>query len=435
MEIQHYFIKKSQIIQKLPIAWSFDTVVEKYVRNKQAIRLRSIRGIRVVEIAEDYVSVKPIGFLYAAKTKNLGVITKINLGERKDVADYSVELKDISDNKAKLRVCYKNKAWEEKMLEHIEPSYGQITVRDMMKWSRLHSKDLDGLRSMCDMYSVDYEAVAIYKIPKENYDKLSIGWFSPNHACSSIYVPFHNCVTDIYEPYKTKEAAELCFSLLNEYNHGILNSSFEKTEKVFLNEMNFSEQIASEFIDIYDISAFLTIVDMGMQKQAFFTEQIWMDISKITDERKQQSVKKIVDGIWNKNYTLTLEEMKKAIDGLGEINNVNQITDKICEIALDISKSRLDAAKSLGKQNTQLNEEYGRAVYQLEKGEYEPGFESLQFVYSNSNRLINGQKINNPIIKKTNNTEDIDIFLTFLISLLIISIIVFFIKFKTDFGK
>ena len=438
VEVMHNYPKelwKSQIIERLPIAWSFDTVVEKYVRNKQVIRLKSIRGIRVVEIGEDFVTVKPVGFLYAAKTKNLGVVTKIGIGERKSVAEYSVELKDISTNKAKLRVCYINKAWEEKMLEYIEPRYGQITVRDMMKWSRLHSKDLDGLRSMCDLYVTDYEAVAIYKIPKENYNKLSIGWFSPNHACSSIYVPFHICNTDIYEPYRTKEAAELCFNLLNEYDHGILNSSFEKTEEVFLNEMNFSEQIAMEFFNYYDISDFLTIIDMGMQKQAFITEQIWMDLSKITDERKQQSVKKIIDGIWNKNYTLSLKNMRYAIDSLEEMKGVAEIKNKICKIALDISKTRLDAAESVGKQNKKLNEEYDKAVYRFENGEFDSGFESLQNVYSNSNRLINGQKINNPIKKKTHDEEEIDIFLSFLIVLLIISILIIFIKLKTAFRK
>ena len=426
---------KSQINKRLPIAWSFDTVVEKYVRNKQVIRLKSIRGIRVVEIGEDYVSVKPVGLLYAAKTKNLGVITKINLSERKNVADYSVELIDIDNNKAKLRVCYKYKAWEEKMLEYIEPRYGQITVKDMMKWSRLHSEDLEGLRSMCDLYVMDNEAVAIYKIPKENYEELSIGWFSPNHACSSIYVPFHICNTDIYEPYKTIEAAELSLSLLNEYGHGVLNSSFEKTEEVFLNEMNFSEEIALNLINSGGVSEFLTIIDIGMQKQAFLTEQIWIDISQISDKNKQQSVKNIIDGIWIDSYQSSLNNMKEAIYELRESYNVPSIIKKISEIALDVSKTRLDAARSIGKQNNLIQEEFDKAINLIENGNYDTGFESLEKVFSKSTMLINGQTVTNPEIINTKNYEEPDIFLIFLITLLIISMMIFFVKIKIDFGK
>ena len=39
----------------------------------------------------------------------------------------------------------------------------------MINWSRLDTDDLDGLRPMCEEY-VEYEAVAVYKIPKNNYE-------------------------------------------------------------------------------------------------------------------------------------------------------------------------------------------------------------------------------------------------------------------------
>lgn len=223
---------RTQKINTLPISRSFDKVVEKYVRNKGVVRLKSIYGIRIVEIGDDFISVNPVSFFHALKSGNLGVTTRINLGERKTVGYFSVELLDIDGNKAKVRVCNKFKAWEEKMLEHIQPKYGSITIKDMINWSRLHGEDLDDLRPMCQDF-FEYEAVAIYKIPRQNYEIMSSGWFSANHACSSIYVPFHICDTDIYDPYETGEAAELSLNLLNEYGHGALEVGFSNTEEVF----------------------------------------------------------------------------------------------------------------------------------------------------------------------------------------------------------
>ena len=183
---------KTQIFKKRPISKSFNTEVEKYVRNKQIVRLQSLNGIKILGIGDDFITVKPISLRYIIQTGNLNVITKINLEERKTVGYFSVELLDIDGNKAKVRVTNVHKAWEEKMLEYIQPHYGSITVKDMIKWSRLDKEDLDGLRPMCEDTS-KYEAVAIYKIPEKNYEILSSGWFSPNRACSSIYVPFHIC--------------------------------------------------------------------------------------------------------------------------------------------------------------------------------------------------------------------------------------------------
>ncbi len=426
VEVIHNYPKelwKSQIRNKLTIAWSFDTVVEKYVRNKEVIRLKSLRGVKVVEIGKDYVSLKPVGLLYAVKTKNLGVTTKIFIGERGDVADFSVELNEIKDNKAKLRVCVKQKAWEEKMMEYIEPKYGHITEKDMINWSRLHSNDLDGLRSMCDIYYSDYEAVAVYKIPQKNYEEMSIGWFSPNHACSSIYVPFHICNTDIYEAYKTEKAAELGLGLLNYYGHGVLNKSFEKTEEVFFNEINFVEEISKTLIkNDGNYSDFLTINDMGMQKQAYITEQIWMELSKIENHDKKRFVINIIDKIWYKNYSLTLRNLKNGIENISVQNEYSSIKDKLIDIAIDISKTRIDAAKSIGK-NVVISEiELNRAKNFLEKDNYGDGFNNLCKAYEYSNKLINGKDIDD-FSSNENNDEKLNIIFVFSIILFIFSIL------------
>ena len=421
---------KTEIFTSLPISRSFDTVVEKYVRNMGVIRLKSIFGVRIVKIGDDYISVKPT-LLHAIKSRKLGVVTKINLSERKTVGYFSVELLDIDGNKAKVRVCNKFKAWEDKMLEYIQPRYGDITVRDMFNWSRLHSEDLDGLRAMCED-RFEYEAVAVYKIPKKNYEIISMGWFSPNHACSSIYVPFHICDTDIYDPYEVGEAAELSLNLLNEYGHGILNNSFSKTETVLLYETDIAEKIATNIIsDNKGVSEFFTVIDMSMQKQAFLTEDIWMDASTITNTKNKQSIIDIIENLWEKNYSCSLNKMRNALLDLEKVTGSNRIKEKIADIALDICKSRIDAAGVIGKQIQTVEEEFKKGNNLIKQGKFELGFNNLQKAFFECDMLIKGQTPKDLSSIKTEKNENPDLLLYFLIVFLVIAILIFILRFKT----
>jgi len=421
---------KTQIFNTLPISRSFDTVVEKYVRNRGVVRLKSLYGVKVVKIGEDFISVKPVSFIHALKTGNLGVVTKINMGERKTVGYFSVELLDINGNKAKVRVCYNFKAWEEKMLDYIQPKYGSITVEDMISWSRLEREDLDGLRPMCED-TFKYEAVAIYKIPKENYDKLSSGWFSLNHACSSVYVPFHICNNDIYDPYETGEAAQLSLDLFNLYEHDALANSFSKVEDVFFYEIDSMEEISTYMLTSNnDVSDLLTIIDMSMQKQAFLTEEIWMDASTISNQKKKQEIITIIDGLWEKNYTFSLDKMRNAILDLKDVTASTTIREKIVGIALDICKSRIDAASVIGKQIQTVEEEYEAGSRLIKQGKYESGFDSIQKAFTESDMLIKGQTLQDLRSIETEKNEETDLFLYFLIVILVIAIIALLLKFR-----
>ncbi|KYK28920.1 hypothetical protein AYK20_06365 [Thermoplasmatales archaeon SG8-52-1] len=411
---------KTQIRKTLPISLSFDTVVEKYVRNKQTVRLKSIYAIKIDKIGEDYIKVKP-SFFHALKSKNLGVTTKINISERKTVGFFSVELLDIVGNKAKIRVCNKFKAWEEKMLEHIEPRYGSITIKDMFNWSRLHKEDLDGLRPMCEDF-FKYEAVAIYKIPKENYKILSMGWFSPNHACSSIYVPFHICNTDIYSPYESGESAQLSLDLLNEYGHGNLVDVYSNTEDIFLGELEvIEENIISNSYNDDLISDFLTIFDMSLQKQAFLTEEIWIQASRIINQNTKKEIIEIISEIWDTNYTYSLNKMKQALLDLEKITRSNEIIENIQKIALDICKSKVDILKLIGKEVQGFEKKYYNAEKLIENGEYGESFKILQDLYSKSDMLIKGQSIIEleKIEKSQNDGEDYILIWFFIIILLV----------------
>jgi|GEM_PF-471372 len=426
---------KTQVHKCLPIASSFDTIRERYVRKGTALRLNSLYGIRIVDIGENWVIARQVPFLKINYGKILiaGKPTQINLGERKTIGDFSVELLDIDKNKAKIKLCYKFKAWEDKMMEYIQQRYGSITVRDMINWSRLHREDLDGLRPMCED-SYKYEAVAIYKIPENNYEIMSEGWFSPNHACSSIYVPFHISNTDIYEPYENGEAAELSIELLSLYGHDELSNSFTKIEEVFFYEMSVVDDISRKLISERredQTSDFLTLIDVGMQKQAWLTEEMWLDISKISNREDKQEIIKIVDSIWEKNYTFSLKNIRNVlVNYTKKLDKSTSITDRIEDIAITICSTRIDAAYTIGRQNSEIRESYEIGKKLVKQGDYKNGFYILEKAYKDCDMLINGETPIEPAIKKSEKKFD-DLFY-FSIALIFLIIILLFLKMRPE---
>ena len=360
---------RTQIHKKLPIASSFDIEKEEYVKKGGVISLDSLYLIRIGDIGENSIIARQIPFFKIINGKILkrGTKVEIELGKRETVGDFSVELLDINGSKAKIRLCYKFKAWEDKVMDCMQSRYGSISVGDMMNWSRLHREDLDGLRPMCeDVFS--YEAVAIYKIPKQNYEKLSSGWFAANHACSSIYVPFHICDHDIFDPYETGEAAELSLNLLNKYGHGTLTDNFSKAERVFLYETEVAEDIAKDMMgNNLSVCEFLTDVDTGMQEQAWLTEQIWMEASKICDQKEKQEIMEIISSLWANNYLSSLEYMEVAIHDLTNISESEYFIDKIGNIILSICELRNNTLEITGTQCHSADIEYktnGRSTKQ-----------------------------------------------------------------------
>lgn len=427
---------KTQFLRTLPIASSFDIEKERIVRKGRTVRLNSLFGVRIIDIGENCITAKQVPFFknfkqVDGKLKLFGNTVNIKLGERKTVGDYSVELLDVNSKKAKIRVCYKFKAWEDELMGHINSKYGSITAKDMINWSRLGRDDLDGLRPMCeDIY--EYEAAAIYKIPSENYEVLSGGWFSASLACSSIYVPFHICDNDIFDPYETGEAAELSLELFNTYGEDNL-ACFSKAEDVFFYENDVLEEIATERIEEGEnISEFLTIFDTSAQKQAWFTEQIWMDASKISNQKEKQETVAIISNIWEKNYSSSLKAMEFAIYDLEDITGTATVSNMIKNIALSVCKSRIDEATAIGKSSPEAKEEYEKGKQFIDRGEYELGFGHLQTAYTYSDRSMKGLShadINN---KEFDGKEEMVILPYVLIVLLIAAVIVLFLKRRAE---
>ena len=328
---------QSQIHKKLPISPNFDTEKNTIVKEGNKYNLNSLFGVKIITIGLDHIVVRQYPFFkFDLKTiLFMGDHIKINLGEGNIVGDFYVEVLEINNDSAKIQLCNKYYAWEKKLLEYINSEYGFIDLKNMMNWSRLTESDLDNLRPMCEEFYI-YEAVAIYKIPNINYEILSSGWFSPNLACSSIYIPFHVSNTDIYRPYKTGEAATLSMDLFNIYGHENL-TCFKNVEDVFLYENEFIEKTAIRYIDnIEQVTELLTISDINFQKQAWLTEKILYDIhnyssfiifNDIVDARKSG-----VEEIEDVNSELDDSDPAKTFISIKEKNfdvpfDLNQISD------------------------------------------------------------------------------------------------------------
>ena len=371
---------RTQLLRSLPIASSFDAEKEAWAQRGSVVHLESLWGVKIIQVTQNSITTQVVPS-YIFTGSGLDKNVTIYLGERATVGPYSVTLLDINGNTARISLCTAVYAWEQELLAQVRPLSGAITIKDMMCWSRLHSADLNGLRPMCED-AFEYEAAMIFKIPEEHANLLSSGWFVANHACSSIYVPVHICDNDIYEPYQTGEAAALSLELLHQYGHGTLTSLCQEIEDVLLSENEANELLAHGMIhNGSDITSFLTTMDHNMQEQAFLTEQLWLNASN--------SVQGIIENIWMDNYTVTFERMQKAMSILKNTPGSESIMNGIVTIALSICKSRIETASLLGRDCTDVKQEFMAADRNFKSGEFTMGFIILHHAFDSSNNFIN----------------------------------------------
>jgi hypothetical protein len=322
---------RTELLKALPIAHAFDTQKDTLVRQGTTVHLGSLCGVHILRINETAITVQPVPVVVFQRYGQ-GNPVIIQRGQRATVGPYSVVYKTFQGRKAEISVQTAYYAWEQKLLSYITPAIGHITVQDMIAWSRLHASDLDGLRPLCeDAYH--YEAAMVSKVPVDHADELSSGWFSANHACSSIYVPFHICDDAIYPPYQTGEAAQLSLDLLEKYGHEILIPSCRSVETVFCAETNLSEAVAHILIHSnINITPFMTSVDVSMQEQAYLTEQLWLFLPNAS--------RCLIKDLWYKNYTASLQNMQKVIVALSGIPGGDVAVSFLKKIVLSIRSSQ-----------------------------------------------------------------------------------------------
>jgi len=322
---------RTELLKTVPIAHAFDTQGDVWVRQGNIIRLGSVCGVKIIAFNGSALIVKPVPSIVFQHYGQENPVT-IELGQRGTVGPYSVVYKTNQGRKAEVSVQTMYHAWEQELLTHVTPAIGHITTRDMITWSRLHADDLDGLRPLCED-AVPYESAMVSKIPVDHADALSNGWFSANHACSSIYVPFHICDDDICTPYQTGEAAQLSMDLLKKYGHATLIPSCQSVEAVFFEETNLSEAIAHVLIHTnINITSFMTSVDVGMQEQAYLTEQLWLSFPNAS--------RGLMKDLWSTNYTLSLQHMHQASVTLSSTPGAEVAVSLLKNIVLSIMNTQ-----------------------------------------------------------------------------------------------
>ncbi len=374
---------------------SFDATFDGDVRKGRTIRLGfgSIFGIRVLDIGDGYIDVKQVPLQFSKDNiqgKQFDGLTgtRIFVNESAKVGFYSVTLQNIEDKKARISISFEYTEWEQLMKNQIDPELGKIDVSDLMNWSRLHSDDLHGLRGMCDENEAfQYEGDMIFKIPSQYYTLLSEGWFSPNHACSSIYVPVHICDSDIHEPYKTGDAAAVSLSLLQEYGHGYFSNTFHDVEQVFITELGRMQPKINTLIESSDdVSLFLTTSDISMQKQAYLLEQMYLNSN---DESNQENVLNQMGTIWDGTYDNTLYNLQQIFHE----DTYQTIPNELIDIIVSIVQTRFELCEILHLP-IQISEELFQQGKQLmQENQYEKGMNVLLKSYQISDSILLNQTV------------------------------------------
>jgi hypothetical protein len=385
---------RTQYLRLLPISTSFDTEKQELITKGDIIRLNSLQGIRITNINDTGILVKQVPFFTFITYENgkpypITEPIHISLGKRETVGDYSVTLLDIQGNTAIVHVETVQHAWQTKMETIIDQKYGSITVQDLMNWSRLNGSMLDGLRPMCET-SFTYEGSAIYKIPKQYSNILSNGWFAANHAHSSIFVPFHVCNTDIFDPYETGDVAVLSSTLSKAYSNQLI-PLITNVETVFLHENDRLERWAHERVDnIFDVSNVVTVSDVSMQKQAWTMLQIYDEIQKKPDPEQKSLLLSSFNDSYTMNYMSSLTHLKDVFFELGSIQGSDSLQDPLVQLTIDICGSIIEMCHAAEIPCPEAEQSFEQGITLLSIGQYEQGFEMLSSSYLSASDCFYG---------------------------------------------
>jgi len=376
------------------IAPSFNATFQGNVQKGQVIQLgdNCVYGIKLIDIGTKFIEVKQVPIQFnkgniIGRVFDLFSTTKIQLKNAEKIGFYRVRLQNITNETASIFMCFEYYEWEEKMMEIIRPSIGNITISMMMQWSRLHENDLDGLRGVCDDHEIyPYEGSMIYKLPKTRYETISEGWFSANHPCSTIYVPIHICNTDIYEPYKTGDAAVLSLNLLTIYGHNFLSEPFHEVENVFINELTLLDPIINESInENKDVSFLLTTLDMGMQKQAYLTQQLWLNTSK---NKKSDLITPYLFKIWDCDFSETIENIEVVYEKIQQFTEIEEIKKDLLNIAISIVDTRIRILEQSSEEWFLLKDALNEAKTCFDHEKFTKGFFLLQNTLNKTNQQL-----------------------------------------------
>jgi hypothetical protein len=326
----------TQRLKTRALATAFNDTLETWAHRGSILHLGSWCGIQITHIGTDNIRIRPIPAPYFLLSSNIRTATTITLHASAVIGGYHVTLQDLNATHAKIRLSIAYADWTTEVISKMQECYGAITTEDFMNWSRLHTEDLGGLRPLCED-AVTYEAAMIFQIPTTNASTLASAWFSPNHACASIYVPVHVSDTRIDDFYTTPEAADLSRYLLTYYGHGTLSTVFHRTERIFLHENARLETLATH-LPATNATLLLTAQDTGAQHQAFQTEYLWNILNDYSHDSHYPLLRTELENLWNATYNQTIQNMNATVN---LIQDYRPLTQQIAFLAATIVNTTL----------------------------------------------------------------------------------------------
>ena len=308
----------NMLLKRLFVAPSFGSAFEGDVHRGRVVRLGSLLGIRLLSVDDDAVTVRQSPF---------GERFDIAEGDGATVGFFRVNVLESSGNTARLSVRYRYAAWEDEIMRRVQTRYGSITPHDMMDWSRLHSDDLQGMRGMCED---EEKGAMVYRIPRQDYETFSMGWFAPDQ-CSGIYVPVHIADTAIYGPYQSGSAASLAVQLLHRYGHGGITDACRQVECVFIKENDAVEAIARR-ADDSQVAAVFTTSDVEMQRQAYLMQNVFLTAGEDDAIAAARA--------WNSSYENTLGNLRRVVQ-----QAPMDVVAMLVDVAASIARARASIAE------------------------------------------------------------------------------------------
>jgi hypothetical protein len=91
--------------------------------------------------------------------------------------------------------------------------------------------------------------------------------------------------------------------------------------------------------DGINITPLLTTQDRGMQEQAFLTEQLWLSTPNAS--------RGIIENIWRENYTISLQNMQKALATLDNLPGTEASQSILEDIIVSIHHTQNAIHKSI----------------------------------------------------------------------------------------
>jgi hypothetical protein len=127
----------------------------------------------------------------------------------------------------------------------------------------------------------------------------------------------------------------------------------------------------------------LTVIDYEMQKQAYMTQLMYLNISKNNDSE----LFSIISTLWDGNYHKSLFQMKNCVDVLTNSKSTFYL-DTISDLSKSIVSTKKTLCDLLGYQNDFVEMLYSQAIDYFDHDDFEKGFDYLILTFQSYSDML-----------------------------------------------